>query len=233
MKAGKVYLEIAHKTLSGQMPEEQVQKLLQGGNFQEIDAYAGVKEYIEAGCCTIRRILESSDVFLPLEFADYVLWSDTPEEDLKSSIVVIDAHRFSAECKGEIAYRALTSVHDTWVKRNEERFFDPQFADERILFLRSEMIGYETLAGEYRHYVEPILRLIRVMPHLDWYIKDQYQIAKRQMMVVYGIRGIDDLQHLIRRGDYQPLTAMIANAMYDEALSLSLAEQAMERMLAK
>lgn len=228
MQAGKIYIEIAERVLRKKYPDK-MDELLHDGSFSEVEAFAEIKEYIEAVCCAVRHILEPAAVYLPKDFASYVLWSETPETDLQSSRFVSIANGFREECKGEIAYRALSMAHDVWVQRNETLFFDEKHLNQRFLFLRAEMIGYGALS-EFMDYVEPILSIIGLMPRSEQFVKEYYRSATRRMKDFYNIRNTEDLKYLIRRGDYRPLTAMIANAMSNDSTAAELAEQAMLKM---
>lgn len=237
MKVGKIYLEVARRALDawyGDMPEAEKTALLSKGDFDELELLIGARASIETGCFAIREELEKSEVGLPADFADTVLWSETPKGDLGEKIADIAAKGFFESSKANIAYAAIDMIHQMWVvdQTNASKFFDERRKDKRFMFLRTELIGWDE-AEKDLIFVEDALRLLGLMPR-TLLIRRAHREKVMDLFQLYGWKDLRNdkapLVAYIRRADFPHLPARVALAMDDEETASAIADQVLARL---
>lgn len=208
-EAGVIYKNIAWNCFREKYPKIptiEVQEILDCGLFHEIESYVRVASLIQVAARSLVSVFANDKIKINEgDFVWVLLFSNSPDEDMKPLISSLRMRDYSQEDIVKCAFNALHSVHDEWVRLHDDDFFKADGV--RCRFMPFEMIGPEA-ALRYRIILDEILSF------LGWKVSNDdlrrlYFKAQEHFRREKGLYSVDDLKYYLMRGGYPQLSDRI------------------------
>ena len=199
MKAGEVYLRIANDVLlkwSPEILELDRQRLLSHADYDYLENnFIYGHSTISEAVISLRKSLKEKAITLPRGFTDYVKY-DGVRFDTRG--IREEIASLSMDEQAEIVRKALSDIHDQWVRGHVKLFDDPGRYSKRYQFMPIELIGFKDVMLDMI-FLEPIIEDIGMNitesrlhgTYYEWVVKFRYghKISSRADLINYVMRS--------------------------------------------